>query len=365
MLLGVALLVLLIPGIGLTQSGKGGKGGKGGKQRGGGPPDPGQMFDFMSRGQGYVDAAGYIARSERRDPSARARIEQFLAQQGITNGQINRDQFILLMQQQMAQMGSLGPSRGGPSGPGGPSVGTTNGGYGGTIDDDERAKRAFLRRDKNGDGVLTTDEMDDTLRAELSTWDTNGDGRIDFEEYKAYFKARMQYRRGGQNDDGSGLDQGLGNPQTPPPETKRYTVYRAGNLPKELPPWFAQLDRDFDGQVALYEWKAAGLSLAEFEKWDANGDGFITVEEALRFQKKEKEIALKQAKNNPQFALAPSFNGGVPGMQTSTPRTPGGSQMRPGRGGPGGRTPGGPGGSRNGGNNGNPRGGKGGPPRQP
>jgi RNA polymerase sigma factor (sigma-70 family) len=52
----------------------------------------------------------------------------------------------------------------------------------------------------------------------------------------------------------------------------------------KLPAWFAQLDSDRDGQVGLYEWKAAGRSIDEFLKMDKNSDGFLTVEEVLAYQ---------------------------------------------------------------------------------
>ena len=80
---------------------------------------------------------------------------------------------------------------------------------------------------------------------------------------------------------------------TPPPapgtdQERRPLVYRRGKLPKELPPWFAQLDRDGDSQVGLYEWMAAGRAVNEFLAMDLNGDGFLTAEEVLRFLKAHK-----------------------------------------------------------------------------
>jgi EF hand len=98
-------------------------------------------------------------------------------------------------------------------------------------------------------------------------------------------------------------------PSPPPEEEKRPVVYRAGNLPKELPPWFAQLDEDKDGQVGLYEWKKAGRPLNEFQAIDLNGDGFITVEEALRYTKTQGKNIASAAPG----AGAPTF-GGAPGM---------------------------------------------------
>ena len=84
----------------------------------------------------------------------------------------------------------------------------------------------------------------------------------------------------------------------PPEEEKRPVVYRAGKLPKELPPWFAQMDEDKDGQVGLYEWKKAGRPVSEFQAMDLNGDGFITVEEALRYVKIQAKNVASNAPSN-------------------------------------------------------------------
>jgi hypothetical protein len=53
-------------------------------------------------------------------------------------------------------------------------------------------------------------------------------------------------------------------------------------LPKGLPAWFKQLDKDHDGQVSLNEWLRGGRTRDEFLLYDLNGDGFITPEEVMR-----------------------------------------------------------------------------------
>jgi Ca2+-binding EF-hand superfamily protein len=58
-----------------------------------------------------------------------------------------------------------------------------------------------------------------------------------------------------------------------------------GISPISLPPWFKDLDKDGDGQVALYEWRAGGKGLNDFRAYDLNDDGFITAEEVLRYLK--------------------------------------------------------------------------------
>jgi hypothetical protein len=131
--------------------------------------------------------------------------------------------------------------------------------------------------------VLTYDEMSRSLRQELDRWDTNKDGKIDLKEYKAYFRNRLQSRG---NWPSSGTSP-AGQPATPEEDdlNRKPIVYRVGKLPKELPPWFTQLDLDKDGQVGLYEWKQAGRPVSEFLAMDHNRDGFLTVEEVLRHEK--------------------------------------------------------------------------------
>lgn len=73
----------------------------------------------------------------------------------------------------------------------------------------------------------------------------------------------------------------------PPAKTEeqadpRPTVLRYGNLPKELPKWWAEVDADHDAQISLYEWRTSGRKVDDFTALDPNGDGYITAEEYLR-----------------------------------------------------------------------------------
>ena len=71
-------------------------------------------------------------------------------------------------------------------------------------------------------------------------------------------------------------------------------VYRAGKLPKELPEWFQRLDTEHEGQIGLYKWKNSGRPLQEFEAMDLNHDGFLTIDEVLRYVKAHPEMAATQ-----------------------------------------------------------------------
>jgi hypothetical protein len=154
-----------------------------------------------------------------------------------------------------------------------------------------RAMELFKIQDRNGDGFLNKDEMSPGLRNNLATFDKNGDGLIDFEEYLEYKRPHLlpgSTRPGQKPADPASSTAGSASPSSPEVIVidydeleRRPNVYRAGKLPPGLPDWFHKLDTDRDGQVALWEWRKAGRSLQDFQLWDRNDDGFITAEEVL------------------------------------------------------------------------------------
>jgi hypothetical protein len=221
-----ALLAAALAGSdGFAQGPPGGGGypGGGGGRRGGGGGgrgfDPGAWFDMRANGRTSVPISEF---ANPRDPDA-SQLQAWAAQQGITGGQINRDQFSQYLQERMAARGAGGPGGGRRGGGGGP--GSTPPGPSGAP------------------GVPSE----------------------------------------GGAAPGGAVPQGA--PVPPEEEEKPVTFHRPGKLPKGIPDWFAKLDTDNDGQVGLYEWKEAGRSLEEFRKIDRNGDGFITVDEAMRVAK--------------------------------------------------------------------------------
>lgn len=238
----------------------GGKGGGFGRGGGGMKSDPGKIFDWLSRGKSYVMISDMrFGRDDMMDYAKR---------NNITNGQLTRDQYIAYSKEREAKGGGWG--RRGPGGPGGapPS--------------DELVEIDFKRRDKNGDGRLNKDEMPDSLKAELSRWDTSKDDLIDLNEYKSFFTARF-----------AGEKKGPGGPRDSHESNaaiiisleeldRRPVTFRAGNLPSDIPSWFKEYDIDKDGQVSLFEWRKGGKDLDDFKTYDHNDDGLLAPEEVLR-----------------------------------------------------------------------------------
>lgn len=316
------------------RGGSGDRGGFGGSGFGGGSfgggggfggfrMDPDALFDMTARGADVI-------RVDQLQGIQKMMFDRFASRFGLTGNEITRSQFKAALEKvtQAAASGQLGNtgSGGGFSGFGGGSFG----GFtppGGGFDADRRLDEYFKRMDRNEDGVLSYDEMSETLQNERDTYDTNHDGVIDLTEFKGYVAARRGDR--GSDDNNRDGDRRARrddeDDRQGSPERKRPTIIRAGNLPKEFP--FADLDRDADGQVGLYEWKEARRSISEFIAMDLNNDGFLTVDEYLRWKKKGEEQAAKSNSSGNQFGSRGSGRpadanggalavnpGGMPGM---------------------------------------------------
>lgn len=143
------------------------------------------------------------------------------------------------------------------------------------IDLGYEAEKLYRKLDRDSDGQLSDAEIPKALRADLKRWDRDRDGAIDFQEYLSYFPIRLVRLEREWQQPATLLENRNGSDERP-------RVFRPGKLPEELPDWFAVLDMDGDGQVALYEWRRASWSIAEFSQLDRNDDGFLIPEEILQ-----------------------------------------------------------------------------------
>jgi len=94
--------------------------------------------------------------------------------------------------------------------------------------------------------------------------------------------------------------------------------FKPRTLPAGLPSWFAERDRDKDGQLGMYEWPAD--QYAEFEKYDRNHDGFVTAEEVLKVLRPQVATNTAGPSTNTGTASTTSGNssGGTPAGQANT-----------------------------------------------
>lgn len=135
--------------------------------------------------------------------------------------------------------------------------------------------------DTNKNGVLEREEWAQ-MSGDPKASDRNGDGVITLDELTArllaYSQSRSGSRSGGSSDASAGAGQGGGMRFRTPAE----------RLPAGLPDWFSVKDSNGDGQVSMAEYAHAWSDSAasEFARYDLNNDGLITPQECLRSAKK-------------------------------------------------------------------------------
>lgn len=180
------------------------------------------------------------------------------------------------------------------------------------------AQRLIDERDGDGNGTLDRQEWGHVWG--FVTSDANLDGRVTLEELVEQIALYGRYRRvrllppmaEGTSDFASisnpsaqtgsssapsvadspdatsteGGEGGNSSAESDPLRGRKY-VTPAVRLPENLPSWFAGRDTDGDGQLSMAEFapKPTGATLAEFSRYDRDGDGMITPREYIRAAK--------------------------------------------------------------------------------
>jgi Ca2+-binding EF-hand superfamily protein len=152
------------------------------------------------------------------------------------------------------------------------------------------AESMIRQYDKNKDGKLTQDEWG-SMRGDPKATDKNGDGVITKEEMVERFTSFSRSRSGDSRsgDSRSGSSSTSSTSSTANNDRKSYRFLTpVERLPKEMPSWFSTSDTNGDGQVAMAEFTShwSESKVAEFARYDTNGDGYITVAECLKAEGK-------------------------------------------------------------------------------
>ncbi len=174
----------------------------------------------------------------------------------------------------------------------------------GSSPDDQmrRYATALLRQyDANRNGTLERDEWS-KMANDPGKGDKDGDGVITLDELSARF---AEQNRGGSSSAGgsssggsSGGGSGGGRSGSRSSSSRPSSNSSSGRptrfltpterLPEGLPPWWARNDRNADGQISMAEYSTSWTEsqLREFNRYDANGDGLITPAECMASERK-------------------------------------------------------------------------------
>jgi Ca2+-binding EF-hand superfamily protein len=145
----------------------------------------------------------------------------------------------------------------------------------GTVRLDDQGRGLFEQLDADGNNRLSQREFR-TAWDRLKAWDRDGDGLVAKDEVPKLFS--LVFTQGQLNHPYfrvSGVAMGMGGPARPTAKG---------------PAWFRKMDRNGDGDLNMREWKGTE---EEFRRYDADGDGLVSAEEAERLEKKDPETPPK------------------------------------------------------------------------
>lgn len=153
----------------------------------------------------------------------------------------------------------------------------------------KEAEESLQRYDRNRDGFLSGEEVSRRWPGNPMDFDRNGDGKLSLSEL-AVRAARLrvvevEVRAASDRRNNQPRGERAAAPaETPDPfNGRRSFATTKRSLPEGLPGWFAEKDSDGDQQVSMAEYSSQWTAslVEEFQQFDRNGDGFITVAECL------------------------------------------------------------------------------------
>lgn len=144
---------------------------------------------------------------------------------------------------------------------------------------DEMAQR-LMAFDKNGDGVLTRDEVPERMAGIFARADKNGDGKITADELKS--TAAKTAGPNGRVEHGANVTRM--DPILSALDADHDGIISAAEI-AAAPAALKALDKDGDGTLSAAEIRMLQQTPADraahfFEEWDTNKDGKVTIEEA-------------------------------------------------------------------------------------
>lgn len=157
---------------------------------------------------------------------------------------------------------------GGPGGPGGPGFG----GPGGAMGDSAEMVNQIMTQDKNGDGRLTLDEVDERTARMLQRADQNNDQAIDRNELSTAID-QMRQRFGGGPGGGFGGPGGGGGGF-------------GGRGGDDATQRIMSLDKNGDGKISQDEAPESEQVRGMLRQADANGDGTVDAKEMEQFSRR-------------------------------------------------------------------------------
>ncbi|MFN7731364.1 MAG: hypothetical protein ACK5OB_05655 [Pirellula sp.] len=208
------------------------------------------------------------------------------------------------------------------------------------------AEDRVRRYDKNSDGMLDETELKEARWSEPPLqWDRNKDGKLSKQEVAARYARRREQRdtqdpnRQRANEEARKTEKTAKTEET---KTKSHPFEKQASFrisdsasgaakPAGVPEWFTRDDTDSDNQVSMKEFarKWDEATLEEFNKFDTNGDGLITVKEVLAGVKKGylKGSSSSSSSGSSSGSSASAASSGAPssGSTASTGRTSSGT----------------------------------------